>query len=187
MNVYDFDKTIYDGDSTVHFVLFCLKKQPSLICYLPTIVGNALLMALKLRTKTKAKQQFYRFFRDINDIDAYIAEFWRKHLSGIKPWYKELQREDDLVISASPLFLVEPACREIGITQVMASDVDQRTGLYAGLNCHGEEKVRRFYARYPGGRIEEFYSDSLSDTPLARIAEHSFLVKGNDLMPWPEN
>ena len=27
MNVYDFDKTIYDGDSTLDFYLFSLKKN----------------------------------------------------------------------------------------------------------------------------------------------------------------
>ena len=26
MNVYDFDKTIYNGDSTLDFYFFCLKK-----------------------------------------------------------------------------------------------------------------------------------------------------------------
>ena len=26
-NIYDFDKTIYDGDSTVDFFLFCLKRE----------------------------------------------------------------------------------------------------------------------------------------------------------------
>lgn len=26
MNVYDFDKTIYDGDSTIDFYLYCVKK-----------------------------------------------------------------------------------------------------------------------------------------------------------------
>ena len=35
MNVYDFDGTIYDGDSTIDFFFYSLKKKPSLICYLP--------------------------------------------------------------------------------------------------------------------------------------------------------
>lgn len=32
-NIYDFDKTIYDGDSTVDFFLFCLKREPILILF----------------------------------------------------------------------------------------------------------------------------------------------------------
>ena len=30
MNVYDFDKTIYDGDSSVDFYKFSLKRHPKL-------------------------------------------------------------------------------------------------------------------------------------------------------------
>ncbi len=32
MNVYDFDGTIYSGDSTIDFYLFCLRKQPEILC-----------------------------------------------------------------------------------------------------------------------------------------------------------
>ena len=35
MNVYDFDKTIYDGDSTIDFYLFSIKKDFTLIRYFP--------------------------------------------------------------------------------------------------------------------------------------------------------
>lgn len=32
--------------------------------------------------------------------------------------------------------------------------------------------------------IDEFYSDSHSDDPLARLAKQAFLVKGEKLTPW---
>ena len=67
----------------------------------------------------------------------------------------------------------------------MASPVDPKTGKYLGENCHGEEKVRRFYAAFPNARPEEFYSDSLSDTPMADISERAFLVKKTTIIPWP--
>ena len=31
MNVYDFDGTVYAGDSTVDFYFFCLRKQPGIL------------------------------------------------------------------------------------------------------------------------------------------------------------
>ena len=31
MNIYDFDKTIYDGDSSIDFYKFCVKKNKLLI------------------------------------------------------------------------------------------------------------------------------------------------------------
>ena len=31
VNTYDFDKTIYNGDSTIDFYIFCLKKEITII------------------------------------------------------------------------------------------------------------------------------------------------------------
>ena len=60
------------------------------------------------------------------------------------------------------------------------------TGKIHGLNCHDEEKVRRFRLEVPEGHIENFYSDSLSDSPLAKLADRAWLVKKGKLSPWPE-
>ena len=38
MNVYDFDNTIYDGESIVDFYFFLLFRNPSLIYILPKLV-----------------------------------------------------------------------------------------------------------------------------------------------------
>lgn len=35
MNVYDFDGTIYNGDSSVDIYFFLLKRYPKLIAYFP--------------------------------------------------------------------------------------------------------------------------------------------------------
>lgn len=66
----------------------------------------------------------------------------------------------------------------------MASRVDRKTGLYSGINCHGKEKVRRFYEVFKNEKIDEFYSDSYSDTPLAEIAQKAHIVKKNQISDW---
>ena len=48
----------------------------------------------------------------------------------------------------------------------------------------GAQDRERFREIFPDGKIGEFYSDSYSDTPLARLAEKAFLVKGDRLLPW---
>ena len=35
IDVYDFDGTIYDGDSTVDFTRFCLRRHPGVLAGLP--------------------------------------------------------------------------------------------------------------------------------------------------------
>jgi putative flippase GtrA len=66
----------------------------------------------------------------------------------------------------------------------LASPVDPQTGAYRGKNCRGEEKVRRFRERYPYGEINCFYSDSLSDAPLAKLAGQAFMIQGDSIVPW---
>ena len=60
MNIYDFDGTLYAGDSTVDFLLFSLRKHPGLLRFLP-LQGIAFFKyyVLKATDKTAMKEQFY--------------------------------------------------------------------------------------------------------------------------------
>lgn len=184
MNVYDFDNTILRGDSTARFYAYCMLHYPKMWLDIPGQAVNGLLFALKIRPKQVFKQRMLAFLTRIGDVDEAVSRFWEKNFCRVKPFYKETQRPDDVVISASPEFLVRPACEKLGIKVIMGSPVDKNTGVFSGLNCHGEEKVRRFYKVFPEGKIEDFYSDSYSDDPLARIAKRAILVKGDQLLPW---
>ena len=186
MNVYDFDKTIYDGDSTVDFYLYCIKKHPKLILDIPKQIINMGLYLIGKYDKTKLKEKFYSFLKKITNVDEDIKEFWNKNKTKIKKIYKDKRQESDIIISASPYFLLEPICKEIGIRKLIASDVNKATGKYNGKNCYGEEKVNRFYKEYPNEKIEEFYSDSLSDEPLANIAKSAFIVHDEYITKWEE-
>ena len=182
MNVYDFDETIYDGDRTVDFYKYCLRRRPYIIFRFP--LWTALRFVLDSGKKLVFKERFYRFLYAFDDIDSEVSRFWDGHEKKIKRWYLENRRPDDVVISASPEFLLNPVCKRLGISVLMASVVDKKTGLYTGDNCWGKEKVRRFYERFKDGKIDDFYSDSYSDSPLARISERAFIVKGEKIIPW---
>ena len=120
-------------------------------------------------------------------MEERLREFWAGHLSKLKSWYPGLHRDDDVVISASPEFLVLPACKALHISRVMGSPVDMHTGKYTGANCSGPEKPLRFRERYPNSEVENFFSDSLSDTPMAEISRQAYLVKGDNFFPWPSH
>jgi HAD superfamily phosphoserine phosphatase-like hydrolase len=181
MNTYDFDKTIYNGDSTKDFYIFCLKRHKKIIKTFPSlIVAFSKFYIFKKGSKTDFKQVMYKFLHYV-DINKDLPDFWESHKDNIKDWYYKQQRDDDVIISASPEFLLKPICNMLGIKHLMASIVDPKTGKYTGLNCHGQEKVRRFYEKFPNGKIEEFYSDSYSDSPLAEISQKAFLVQGDNL------
>ena len=184
MNVYDFDGTIYHGDSTFDFFFWCLGRHPGLVRYLPIQAWGFLKRALHLTDKTGMKEYFYRFLRGI-DTEQAVEEFWRTHKKNIYPYYPRQHQHTDIVISASPEFLLWPICHDLGIQNLFASRVDPRTGLYTGINCHGREKVRRLYEELGVDHITEFYSDAHCDLPLAKIADKAFLVdRHGSLHPW---
>ena len=181
MNVYDFDKTIYPVDSTAQFYLWCLRHYPGTWLTLPCTAWAFLLLGLKLKPKTRCKEIFYRFLRHVPADASEI--FWNGHISGIQRWYLAQRRPDDLIISASPEFLLRPVADTLGFV-LIASPVEQATGRYTGENCHGQEKVRRFQAAYGDTPVEGFWSDSRSDSPMAALAKEAWLVDGEKMFPW---
>ena len=184
MNAYDFDKTIYDGDSTADFYIFSLKRHKKIITLAPSLLGAFVrFYVFKKGTKTEFKEVMYRFLR-FCDIEKDVEDFWNKNQSKIKKFYINQQKSDDVIISASPQFLLTPICNKLDIKHLIASNVDKKSGKYSGINCHGKEKVRRFYEIFKDGKIDEFYSDSYSDTPLAEIAKKAFIVKKDNISNW---
>lgn len=187
MNTYDFDKTIYINDSSFDFFFYCLGKHPFAVLRTVPLSGvKGILYALgKIETK-ELKQQLFSFLKYLHNVDLDVELFWNKKFSGIGKWYLEKRKDDDIIISASPEFLLEPVAKRLGV-ELMGTVMDKRTGLIQGKNCHDTEKVRRFYERYPDGHSEEFYSDSLSDSPMAEISDKAYMVDHGKLSPWPEN
>lgn len=183
MNVYDFDKTIYNGDSTVDFFWFALRHKPLVIRYVPKQIFGFFLYGIKRITKTKLKEYFFSFLSGI-DAERMAERFWDKNHHKIYKWYLYRQASDDIVISASPEFLLKPICERLRIQYLIASKVNPETGEFFGENCYADEKVRRLAKEYNITHIDEFYSDSCSDLPLAQIADKAFLVINHKLTEW---
>lgn len=187
MNVYDFDNTIYKGDSTFDFYIFSLKRHKKILLLVPSLFAGFLKFYLfKKGTKTDFKENMYKFLKYCN-IETDLIDFWKSHKTNIKSFYLKQQKEDDIIISASPKFLLSPICEELNIKYLIASEVNEKNGKYSGINCHGKEKVRRFYECFRKQNIDEFYSDSYSDTPLAEISKKAFIVKDNIISDWKFN
>ncbi len=183
MNVYDFDRTIYDGDSTVDFYLFCLGRHKKIVLVFPSLVlAYIKYYIFKLGTKTQFKEKMYKFLKYC-DTKRDLEDFWIKHEAKIKDWYIKQKKDDDVIISASPEFLLKPIGDKLGF-KVIASDVDKSSGKYSGENCYYEEKVKRFKKEYPKNNIDEFYSDHYSDLPLAKIAKRAYIVSKDKISNW---
>ena len=103
MNIYDFDGTLYSGDSTVDFLKYSFRKHPGLIRFLPAM-GIAALRhyGFKSIDKTAMKQVFYSMFTAY-DAEALLEEFWDLHEQNLFPWYQASSRKR--MTSSSPPLL----------------------------------------------------------------------------------
>ena len=98
----------------------------------------------------------------------------------IKPFYFEIQKEDDLVISASPTFMLEEICNRIGIKHYLGTEMNLEKGTFERW-CFRDKKIEFFREAYPDGVIDDFYTDSLHDEFLFPYAKRVFLVKGHKI------
>ena len=94
MNMYDFDGTIYNGDSGVDFLKYSLKRKPFLVS---KSIIKAYFKYLKYK-RGKAefkdvKEKIFSFVSDINNLDLFIKKFVNKHKSKIKK-YRNPKRFD---------------------------------------------------------------------------------------------
>lgn len=181
-DLYDFDGTIYDGDSGVDLVLFAIRKKPIVILYLLKSIKMVVLYLLKLRTKEEVKSKLFSFLQEFPDTDEFVREFWQCHEKKIKQfWKKKKTHRRDIIISASGYFWLKPFADKYNVKDLFATDINPKTGEVSGNNCHGEEKVKLFYDKYPNAEIKKMYTDSINDLPLIEEAKEGFLVKRNKI------
>jgi hypothetical protein len=186
MNVYDFDQTIYQPDSSYSFFMHCLKYYTRPVL---SVIPESLLLLYKHRRgqveTAVLKEQLFSFLPYLPDMEAELARFWTTHRQNIGQWYLDQMRSDDVIISASPEFLLRPIADALGV-YLIATPMDPHSGRIRGRNCHDREKVRRFRELFPDAQVERFYSDSLSDAPMAALANEAFLVRKGKCVPWPK-
>ena len=188
MNIYDFDDTIFAGDSSVRFIKYSLKKHPFKVLW---GIIKGLKECFKYLFKKSdiglIKSEIFSFVKKIDNLDEYMEDYVIKHQKYIKKFYLEQKKDNDVVISASFLFIVKPFCDKLGIKTIIATLYDTKTGKIVGKNCKGQEKIVRFKEIFKKYDVNEAYSDSLSDIPMFEIAKKPYLVKDEELIPYQKN
>lgn len=182
VDLYDFDKTVYPKDSTSDFWLFCLKKKPGLIKYLPVQLLGAAKFFAKKTTLTQFKEKFFCFLPAI-DAEALAREYWQKNGGKIYDWFRPAENDAVTVVcSASPEFEIRPILEKLGVKFIIATQVDTKTGRFEGENCKGEEKVRRIKAELGECEFRNAYTDNPeSDAPMLSLAKNRYMIKNGEI------
>ena len=187
MNIYDFDGTIYPTDCTIDFCIWCMNHHPKMwFTFFPKAIKIVVFRKLGIITETTMQRDFFSYLTMVDDFDEQIKRYWDKNETRISSWYLAQKRPDDLIISASPICIIEPIANRLGV-RFMATDYDREFGVFLNKMKYAKEKARYIIDQgFPV--IENFYSDSLSDTPIALLAEKAHLVKNraSTVVDWPE-
>ena len=187
MNVYDFDKTIFPTDCTIGFGIWCMNRHPKLwFTFFPKMIGTLIRRKTGQIPEYLLQRKLLEYLTLIDDFDEQIEKYWDKNEKKIAPWYLAQKRPDDLIISASPSCIIEPIAKRLGVN-FMATEFDREFGVFTNNLMYAKEKAKYIFDHgFP--MIENFYSDSLSDTPLALCTEKAYLVsnKARTVKPWPD-
>lgn len=184
MNIYDFDDTIYNGDTNRDILMYGFKKHPFLVL-------KALKKAKKLQSDYKrgvieferVKEAMLSFIFEIKNYPKFINDFVDSHMKNIKPWYISRRTQNDIVISASYELWIMQFCKRLGIRYVIATKTDS-DGRIIGKNCKGAEKLKRLASVIPNAVIVSAYSDSSCDIPILESARTAYVVEGNKLITY---
>ena len=193
--VYDFDKTIYGGESGTNFFTYYLKNYPLKgLLFGLTYLKEVLFYLIKITDLKRLKERFFIFLESHSneEIEKIVDGFWKEYGKKMYSWTQEELRknrkEADMVIvtSATPLFLLERLIPEMGYDMVFGTEFqgdgeEKFVAEIKGENNKGMEKVRKLDKWAKENNIEyeiiKFYSDSLADKPLYDIAEKKYWIK----------
>lgn len=175
--VYDFDKTIYSKETSTRFMKYFLLKKPQ---YIPKFLLNLLMSIFFINNLEKVKNIFFSTFKN-TDLTQLINDFWKIELKNIYPYFHEeikLNKKTNyslILISASPDFLINPIGEILGFDIIISTQFDKDFKMI-GKNCKGIEKVNRLN-KVGNYEIDTFYSDSISDYPLFKLAKNCYTIK----------
>ena len=193
--IFDVDFTLTKRETLMEFYIFMMKKDLKLIRHLPKSLGATLLYISKIYDAQKAKEYFIAFIEGIEEIKMkeLVKEFYEKKLSKIFyqdgiDMMKKLKGEGFKVylISASAEFYLNELYNIKEVDKVIGTRFKCQDGRHRrnmeGLNCKGEEKVKRLMETLKEENIEVdfkssyMFSDSLSDSPLLNLVGNPYLI-----------
>lgn len=178
MNVYDFDGTLYKGESCLHFAIFCIIRKPKVLLFIPQILTLYKKHKNNKLDMNEANKLIKKIFETISTTEKefykIINDFWVKHEKKLNFELINQMEENDLILSAGPNILLEAS--PIKHKNILCSKVDLKKKKLLFF-CYGENKRKLFKKKFKNKTINKFYTDSYSDMPLMELAKEVYLVK----------
>ncbi len=183
--VYDFDGTLYRGDSTRDYIFYCISENKRILLsawrMIPVLTGF-----LFHRDLARLKSGIFRILCRHFDLSREAERFW-KDPETIARLYPDLIRHEpdriNIICSASPDFELAYPFRMLGADSLICTRWDEKKKQIIGSNCKSQEKIRRIREQYGNVPVEEMYTDDdVADGPLLSLAEKGFILKNGKII-----
>jgi HAD superfamily hydrolase (TIGR01490 family) len=195
--VFDFDGTLTKGDSFWRFLFF----STGFFKVFAAGMSKFFLMWASIFAPHKYADDAKEYLidsllgnRQLDEMQKLANDFARKIITSRLKYptvqrlrFHQMEGHEILVISASPSIYVTPACKLLGITNVIATELKivdgNLTGKYLGKNCRGPEKARRL-EEFCGQFNKVFiyaYGNSGNDKEMLEYADIGIRVDRTDV------
>ena len=193
--IFDVDYTITKKETLMQLYKYVVTKDIKNIRFLPSAIYSGAMYKLGVYDEKRVKEAFLKFIDKIHEEDLanLVKEFYKDVLEKIL--YKDAidmmkklkgQGYKIYLISASPEFYLNEFYAIEEVDMVIGTRFFIENKKFArkmdGLNCKGEEKVKRLKEVLQKKNIEVDYknsymfSDSLSDKPLLDLVGNPYLI-----------
>jgi phosphatidylglycerophosphatase C len=193
--IFDLDGTITRSDTLIPFVAGCLARFPRLRVNMFLLPLDMVRFGLGFISAGTMKERLLSAViggLPVEDVNRW-AETFASHVvsarchASILQLLKDHQTQGDRVIllSASPSLYVRFIGQALGISEIVATEIEVKNGCYTGTlltpNCAGHEKLRRIREhlgadKYAGKTLA--FGDRESDRPLLEWADEGWFVRG---------
>ena len=184
MQAFDFDNTIYKGESSFDFALYVVKHDLKLLRYLPAIIKVLLSYKsakMSVDEYTELLNKYISIFLDNKEKILELVEgFWQTHERKLYLNMLEKIHFNDVIITTAPDFLMRGIRKRLRTGNILCTKTDLKKGKLIYLNFH-ENKVKSFKKKYPKKTIKNFYTDSYNDEPFMEFSKNVYLVNHGDL------
>lgn len=185
MQVFDFDNTLYHGESSYDFAKYIISKHKNLLFLFPNIFQILFLYKIcKIDINgftSKVEKIVKKSLPYKNEVISLIKDFWLKNAYKLDFDMIAKIHKEDVILTACPDFLIEGMEEALHTNHILCTVTDLDAGRILYLNFK-ENKVNSFFQKYPHAKITNFYTDSYNDQPFMDVAKHVYLVKNGKCM-----
>ena len=174
MKVFDFDNTIYRGESSIDLAVYMIRNNKKIILFLPMIFKNLVKYKLCLIGREEMEVILNDFgqavMEDKDEVPKIIERFWQTHAHKLNRKILKRISPEDIIITAGPDILINGIRDRLHTDHIISSEVDLDSGRFTYLN-YKDNKVRRYREFYGDTPIDAFYTDSYNDRALMEISK----------------